>query len=446
MKQNISYTDLEQFDQNFHASRMNITAMNAVTANGVAAAAKRWQAPTPAVHQYSVHLDQHGVANQMHSGRCWMFAALNCLRYQVIHRLNLDQFELSQNYTFFYDKLEKANYFYDNILATTEEATGSRILDHLLRPPVQDGGQWDMVSALIQKYGVVPKSAMPESACSSDSKEMDSALTGKLRHDAALLRAAAAEGKDAKELQAMKEEMLCEVYRMLCICLGTPPETFDFCVRTKDGRYICDSGLTPKCFYEKYVDVDLSEYISLIHAPTADKPYLKSYTVKFLGNVVGGDPVRYVNVPIEELKKAAIAQLKDGEPVWFGSDVSKYSDRPNGLMDLNVYDYETLMGTQFHMNKADRLNYGHSAMNHAMVFQGVDLDAAGKPVRWCVENSWGDEKGEKGMFLMTDAWFDEYMYQVVVNKKYLSADILDAYQAEPIVLSPWDPMGALAWE
>lgn len=444
MEKAITFDMLQRFDRDFHSSRANIVAMNAVTANGVNAAAKRQSAQIRAVHEYSLRLDQHGVTNQKSSGRCWMFAALNCLRFKVIHSLNLDKFELSQNYTLFYDKLEKANYFFECILSTLDEEVGSRYMDHLLQSPEQDGGQWDMISALITKYGVVPKSFMPETACSSGTKEMNTLLTEKLREDACRLRQAAGEGKSIGELRQMKKLYLKEVYRILCICLGTPPETFDFTIKAKDGSYICDRGITPKEFYNKYVGLDLSEYISLINAPTADKPYGRSYTVKFLGNVKDGAPVKYVNVPIETIKEAAIAQMSDGEPVWFGCDVGKYSERSGGVMDTQAYDYAALMSTSFDMNKADRLEYGHSQMTHAMVFQGVDLDENGKPIRWCVENSWGDDRGAKGMYLMTDEWFDEYMYQIVVQKKYLPAEIVAAYESTPIELAPWDPMGSLA--
>lgn len=444
MKEFISAEDLKEFDKDFHEGRSNLIAMNAVTSNGVNKAAKRWQSPSNGVHEYSIMLDQHGVTNQKHSGRCWMFAALNVLRFKVIHSLNLDTFEFSENYTFFYDKLEKANYFLESILETLDEKTDSRLIMHLLQSPVQDGGQWDMISQIIEKYGVVPLNVMPESACSSESRQMDEMLTRRLRTDAMLLRNAYAGGSDIEALRNMKDEMLNVIYRMLCICLGTPPKSFDFKLRTKDEKYICDCGLTPKEFFDKYVDFDLHNYISLINAPTADKPYMRSYTIKFLGNVVGARGVRYVNVPIEVLKDAAIAQLKAGEPVWFGCDVGKFSDREGGAMDLEAYDYEGLFDTDFPMNKAQRLDYGASQMTHAMVFEGVDLDQDGRPIRWRVENSWGDESGKKGMYVMTDRWFDEYMYQVVVNKKYLPSNVIDAYESTPIELSPWDPMGSLA--
>lgn len=444
MEQQIKLTDIERFDGSFHSDKAHIVAMNAVTSNGLQASAKRWQAPSSGIHQYSIHLDIRGITNQKSSGRCWMFAALNCMRFRIIHALDLDGFELSQNYTLFYDKLEKANYFLENILSTLSEPIGSRYLEHLLQSPEQDGGQWDMISAIVTKYGVVPKGAMPESACSSNTKEMNSLLTEKLREFACTLRGRFASGESIEALRDSKKEMLLVIYRMLCICLGTPPERFDFQVRTRSGEYISERGLTPLEFYNKYVGLDLSQYISLINAPTDDKPYMHSYTVKFLGNVVGGTPVRYVNVPIKALKDAAIAQLKAGEPVWFGCDVGKYSDRESGVMDTAAFDYETLLDTKLTLSKADRLDYGHSQMTHAMVFQGVDLDESGAPVRWCVENSWGEDRGQKGMYLMSDRWFDEYMYQVVVNKKYLPEDIVKAYGSEPIELAPWDPMGSLA--
>lgn len=444
MKESIESKYLESYEWDFEQNKSHELAMNAVTASGINKAARRWSALPNAVHEYSIRLDQHGVTNQKKSGRCWMFAALNVLRFSVIHKLNLDFFELSENYTLFYDKLEKSNYFLESILDTLDEETDSRLLMHLLATPAQDGGQWDMMSDLISKYGVVPKSVMPETESSSSTRQMNDLLNTKLRSDACLLREKAKEGFDLEALREIKDDMLNEIYRILSICLGIPPKKFDFKIRTKDKKYISDCGLNPKDFFNKYVCLDLNEYISLINAPTKNKPYMKSYTVKYLGNVVGGRGIRYVNVAIEGLKKAAIAQLKAGEPVWFGCDVGKYSDRDGGAMDPDLYDYETLFDMDFSMDKAERLDYGHSQMTHAMVFQGVDLDEDGNPIRWCVENSWGDEHANKGMYLMTDKWFDEYLYQVVVNRKYLPKEVIDAYELKPIELDPWDPMGSLA--
>lgn len=444
MSQEITKEQIAAFDADFGAQRANRVAMNAVTNNGLLASAIRREAVEQDVHEYSISLEHGEICNQKQSGRCWMFAALNTLRYQVMKKYDLKTFELSQAYLFFWDKLEKSNYFLESILDTLDEPANGRLVSYLLTAPVNDGGQWDMLCNLIEKYGVVPKTAYPESKASSGSREMDMTLTEKLREDACILRKLHKEGKDLDELRARKTRMLGEIYRLLCICLGEPPKTFTFEYRDKDNNFHREEGLTPKSFFEKYVGVDLSDYVSLINAPTEDKPYGRSYTVQYLGNVKEGSAVRYLNLPIEELKKAAIAQMKDGQPVWFGCDVGKHSERDSGIMDLDIRGLEDLLDTRFTMTKAERLDYGQSLMTHAMVFQGVNLDENGKPNRWRVENSWGKEPGKDGYYLMTDRWFDEYMYQVVVNKKYLTAEQIAAYEAEPIALEPWDPMGSLA--
>ncbi|MCI8542705.1 MAG: C1 family peptidase [Lachnospiraceae bacterium] len=444
MSESITKELLEQFEKNCSADAACQVAKNAVVENGLKASAKNGEAQRTSRHSFSVNLKQGAITNQKQSGRCWMFAALNTFRFEVIKKLNLENFEISQSYMFFYDKLEKANFFLESILDTLDEPKGSRLIAWLLSAPMNDGGQWDMLCSLVDKYGVVPKYAMPESKASSASGEMDWVLTVKLREDACRLRKAYADGAKREELASRKEEMLGEIYRILCICLGEPPKTFDFEVEDKDGKFIRECGLTPKAFFEKYVGLNLNDYISLINAPTADKPYHRSYSVKFLGNVKEGRQVRYLNLEIEELKKAAIAQMKDGSPVWFGCDVGKCSTRDGGVMDTNVYKLEELLGMKFGMDKAERLDYGESLMTHAMVFQGVNLDESGKPNRWRVENSWGEEPGEKGYYVMSDDWFDEYMYQIVVNKKYLSEELVKEYESEPILLEPWDPMGSLA--
>ena len=444
MNQSITLGDLGVFEEKFAADRGNRIAMDGVMNNGVLKTATNGDAFRGAVHEFSLSLKQGEITNQKQSGRCWMFAALNCLRFQVMQKLNLETFELSQNYTLFYDKLEKANYFLESILQTLDEPTEGRLIAHLLSAPLNDGGQWDMLCALVEKYGVVPKYAMPETVSSSSTREMTAYMTEKLREFACILRTAYSQGKTVEQCREWKKGMMETIYLMLCICLGVPPKTVDLEVRDKDGNFIRETGLTPKEFYDKYVGLDLSQYISLINAPTADKPYYHSYTVKFLGNVWEGRQVRYVNLPIEELKKAAIAQMQQGEPVWFGCDVGKSSEREQGLMDLELYHVEELFATPFAMDKAQRLSYGQSLMTHAMVFQGVNLDENGKPNRWRVENSWGKDPGKDGYYMMTDDWFNEYTYQVVVNKKYLSPEILKAYEQDPIFLEPWDPMGSLA--
>ena len=291
---------------------------------------------------------------------------------------------------------------------------------------------------------LVPKSAMPETSVSSNTADLNFYLTTKLREFACKLRAEYKNGMLESNLRAQKDAMLQTVYNMLCICLGCPPETFDLELRSKDNEFICDRNLTPQSFYDKYVGIDLDDYVSVINAPTENKPLHRSFTVKFLGNVEEGKAIRYVNLPCESLKRAAIAQMKDGSPVWFGCDVGKCSVRDEGILDLTAYEPELLFGTDFSMTKSERLDYGQSLLTHAMVFQGVNLDENGKPNRWRVENSWGKDTGHDGYLVMSDAWFDEYLYQVVVNKKYLTSEELAEYDSQPIALDPWDPMGSLA--
>ncbi len=269
-------------------------------------------------------------------------------------------------------------------------------------------------------------------------------MTRKLREFACVLREGHAAGKTAEQLRNQKEVMLCNIYNMLCIAFGNPPKTFTLEVRDKDKKFIRDEGLTGRTFFEKYVGWDMGDYVSLINATTADKPFHRTFTVKMLGNIVEGRPVKYLNLPIEDLKAAAIRQMQDNQPVWFGCDVGKCSIREGGIMDLEALRADQLFGTEFGMNKAQRLDYGDSMMTHAMVFQGVNLDESGKPTRWRVENSWGKEAGVDGYYVMSDDWFNEYTYQVVVHKKYLTEEQRAELEQAPIELEPWDPMGSLA--
>lgn len=251
-------------------------------------------------------------------------------------------------------------------------------------------------------------------------------------------------GADQAAVQTKKEELLQEIFNYLAMTLGLPPRQFDFAYRDKDDNYQSEKNITPQAFFEKYVGLKLSDYVSVINAPTADKPYGKSYTVEMLGNVVGAPSVRYINLPMDRFKELAIAQMKAGETVWFGSDVGQVSDRQKGILATNVYDFTSSMDINLTQDKAGRLDYSESLMTHAMVLTGVDLDADGKSVKWKVENSWGDKVGQKGYFVASDAWMDEYTYQIVVRKDFLTAEELAAYEADPQVLAPWDPMGALA--
>lgn len=444
MHKEITEELLERCSREFHSDKMNQAVSDAVMTNGLNNSCQNHASIRSNTHTYSISLKQGEITSQKQSGRCWLFAAMNVMRSRIIRKYDLKDFELSQNYMMFWDKLEKANWFLENVLDTLNEPVGSRIFDFLMTAPLGDGGQWDMMANLVAKYGVVPKYAMPETAVSENTREVNRVMTELLRGDACILRRMAAGGADRASLTKTKAGMVSEIYRILCISLGEPPKTVDFEVRDKNDNYIRDCGLTPLEFFHKYVEMDLHDHVSLINAPTDDKPFYRRYTVSMLGNVKEGAPVCYINLPIEELKAAAIAQLSDGEPVWFGCDMGPYIHRDSGVMDTALYDYENALQIRLPMTKGDRLNYGQSLMTHAMVFQGVNLDAQGAPTRWRVENSWGDTPGLKGYYVMSDDWFTEYMYQVVINKKYLSKEQLAVLDTEPIVLKPWDPMGSLA--
>ncbi|MCC6443812.1 MAG: C1 family peptidase [Armatimonadetes bacterium] len=419
-------------------------AMNAVTKTSVRNIAMDRQSVVRSNHIFS-HLVKAGAAtSQNGSGRCWMFAGLNTFRIKAAEKMNLEDFELSQNFPMFWDKLEKSNFFLESILGTLDEETDGRLISWLVRDPIQDGGQWDMFVNIVKKYGVVPKEAMPETESSGSTGMMNDRVTVKLRAYAARLRKLHRQGASLEALKAEKAGMLEEVYRMLAIHLGEPPTSFLWQWRDKDKVFHRDGIITPQEFLAKYVPVDLDAMVCLIHCPQASVDFNKLYTIDYLGNVVGGQIVRYLNVDIEVMKKAAVAMIRDERPVWFGCDVGKMFDRDLGLMDVDLFDYEGVYETSFETDKAERLDYGHSQMNHAMVFTGVDLDDEGQPRKWRVENSWGDKGGDKGFMIMTDAWFDAYNYEVVVDKKHLSPGLLAVLDTAPIGLPPWHPMGALA--
>ena len=385
---------LSAFERAFRNDPKNLAAMNAVTAAPLAKVAVDREVAARIDRSFSHHLPENAATAQKQSGRCWLFAALNTFRAKCIASMNLgEEWELSQAYQCFFDKLEKANYFLTNIIETLDEPVGSRVLDHLLSDPIQDGGQWHMFINLVNKYGVVPKSVMPETESSSATGPMNAQVTGRLREFAVRLREAHEGGAAPKKLEAMREEQMAQVYKMLCVHLGVPPTEFEWQWRDKDKKFTRAGRLTPQGFFKKYVGMDLGDLVCLIHDPRPQHSFNKLYTVKFLGNVVGGEPIAYVNVDLGTMKRAAIEQIKDGDPVWFGCDVGKYLSRDLGSMDLDLYAYDLLYGSDLGLSKAERLMYRHSMMTHAMVFTGVDLDDAGSPRKWRVENSWGDEAG-----------------------------------------------------
>lgn len=447
MNEAIEKKDLQKFEKAFAKDRANIIAMNAVSSAGVNKAAMNVYKARNNQHAFNVEVESGKVCNQKQSGRCWMFASYNVMRLNVMEKLNLENMELSQAYPLFYDKLEKSNYFLENILATLDEPREGRVVSYLLTDPIGDGGQWDMFRSLTYKYGVVPQEVMPETAVSSATAELNKYLKTKLRGYACELRTAYEGGKKLEELRKDKEEMLNTIYRMLAIALGEPPKKFTWETRDKDKNFVQVKDITPQEFFKKYVEMDLDDFVTVINAPTADKPYGKTFTVQYLGSVRGEQyPVKYLNLPMEDLKELTIAQLKDNKAVWFGSDVGQFSDRRGGYLTLDSLGVDELFNTSFPMTKAERLDYGESLMTHAMVITGVELDDDGKPVRWKVENSWGKDVGKDGYYVMSDEWFSEYAYQILLNKKYFSKKQKKQFEKDPIVLKPWDPMGSLAIE
>ena len=439
MSKKISLTDFKKFRNKFLKNNKNTASRNALIKNDLNTVALNWENFSQINHHFSDLIKKELPAtNQKASGRCWGFAGLNLMRLNVVDKLNLANFEFSQNYFMFCDKLEKANYFLENIINTRDHAYDSRLIMHLVKAPVQDGGQWDMFVNLIEKYGAVPKDVMPETNHSSKSMAMNYILTHKLREFASILRK-----KPAKNSAALKQEMMAVVYNLLAMFLGQPPETVNWSTRNTDNKYISISNMTPKDFYKKYADIKIKDKVCLIHAPMSNKKFNTMYTVEYLGNVIEGQIIKYLNVDIQELKKSAMQSIKNDEAVWFGCDVGKRFNRDMGVLDMGIYDYENVFQTPFKMNKQKRLEYGDSEMTHAMLLTGVDIKKRNS-IKWKIENSWGTKSGNQGYMMMMDEWFDEYTYEVVVDKKYLSKKLLKYIETEPISLAPWDPMGALA--
>jgi bleomycin hydrolase len=442
MKQAIQNEDIERFSASFNRDPKNLLALNAVTENGIAAVALSRKEVDRINYTFSHLIESPEATNQESSGRCWLFSGLSFLSLEAMKKLNLQTFELSEAYQMFWDKLEKANFFLESIIETKDEPLDSMLMLSLLSDPLPDGGQWDMFVNLVEKYGVVPKSFMPETDSSSNSDPMNTLLAAKLREYAKLLREMYARGSSVQKLRKLKGELLEEFYRMLTIHLGKPPRNFYWEWRDKDNIFHRHGNTTPKEFYKEYVNVSLDDLFCLINAP--NKPYNKLYAVQYLGNVFEGRPVRYLNVDMPTLKKAAVEMIKDNHAVWFGCDVGQMLETEMGAMDLNVYNYKLVYGTDFKLDKAGRLDYRNSEMTHAMVLTGVDLDDKGKPIKWRVENSWGAKIGDRGYMCMMDEWFDEYLYEITVRKKYLSPELLKVLKTKPIILPPWDPMGTLA--
>ena len=398
---------------------------------------------TPTVVSHKV--DDWTVTSQKKSGRCWLFSSLNLLRSTTRTHLGLKNFEFSQNYVLFWDKFERANFFLTSVISTaTTEKLDGRLLQFLLGDVLSDGGQWDMAVSLYLKHGLVPKMAMPETESSGHTAPMNARLKVLLRRTALELRALVAEGACEEEINEVKDAALADVWRILVICLGEPPASFEWEWRDDAGEFHRDGILTPREFYERYVDVDLTQYVCLVDDPRTCHPKGHTLTVDYMGNVVGGRPILYVNAPIRQIRAITTSVLTSGRAVWFGADCHPNSDRASGLFVDGLYDFDNLFGVDFSTSKEQRVDTGESAMNHAMLFTGVDVNEAGEGRRFRVENSWSEEPGDKGFFTMDAPLFDANVFEVAVHVDDLPAELRAVISEEPTHLPAWDPMGALA--
>ncbi len=410
---------------------------NALAANPLSALAVNAENLAMMDTHFSDVVPSEGITDQKSSGRCWLFTGLNVLRAKMIDEYGLGAFYLSQNYLFFYDQLEKSNLFLQAVIDTRDLPSDDRTVDWLFRNPLSDGGQFTGVSNLIMKYGMVPAEIMPETYAANNTSQMATVIKRKLREFGLELRSDA--GAKEKALEKRKVEMLSEVYRLLVYFLGEPPVSFEWTMRDKEGNVLSTKEYTPKSFYEEYIGENLEDnYIMVMNDPSRE--YGKVYEIEYDRHVYDGHNWLYVNLPIEKIKEMAIASIKGGCAMYFSCDVGKFLDSKRGTLNLDNFDYESVMGTTFGMDKADRVRSYDSGSTHAMTLVAVDIDENGNPVKWMVENSWGPSAGYQGKLIMTDEWFNEYMFRVVVEKQFVPEDVMEMMKQQPIKLPPWDPM------
>ena len=410
--------------------------MNAISNNDVNKLAFNRELYNKYNNLFNFKIDAKGITDQESSGRCWLFAGLNIMRPEIIKRYNLDSFEFSQNYLFFWDKLEKANMFLENIIKTKDRDISDRELQQILKTPLGDGGWWNAMVNIVEKYGAVPKEIMPETENSSKTSMMNKILDKMMLHGAIKIRDYNQKGKDVDELRNVKFELLKEVYRILILHLGVPPEEFTWRYENKDHKLI-EKSYTPISFYKEVANIDLKEYVSIFNHPAHE--YNKYYQMNFTTNLAETENMDFINLNIDQLKEFALKSVLAGEPVWFAADIGKENDRNNGILAEGIYDYNSLYNIQIELSKKDRVLYNYSVPNHAMVLVGVDTTENGQVIKWRVENSWGTDKGEKGYWAMYQDWFDGYVFNVIINKKYLSPDILELLKTKPTKLPAWDP-------
>lgn len=432
----ISEDMLGRIRQGYTGTPEQKAVKNALASNSIATLAINGENLSMIDTHFSHRVPTKGITNQKSSGRCWLFTGLNVLRAKMIAKYDLPGLEFSQNYNSFYDLLEKSNLFLQAIIDTRDLPMEDRKVDWLLKNPIGDGGQFTGVSNLLMKYGVVPREAMPETFQSENTSQMAMILKWKLREYALELRTL-----KANKAMECKEAMLTEIYRILVECLGVPPTEFEWTRYDKSGKAVSTKKYTPKSFYEEYIGTDLeNNYIMVMNDPSRE--YGKVYEIEYDRHVYDGENWLYINLPIERVKELAIASIKDNTAMYFSCDVGKFMDRKKGTLDINNMDYASLFRTEFPMDKKQRIQTYSSGSSHAMTLIAVDLDEAGQPKKWMVENSWGASSGYQGNLIMTDEWFNEYMFRVVVEKKYVPADILKMLEQKPIMLPSWDPMFA----
>lgn len=433
----ITEQELSSFSEDFNSNPKNQIASRAARRSGLLEASFNDRVSERLNHTFSIELDTENVTNQKHSGRCWEFASLNVLRHYFGKKNKVKNFTFSQAYNFFWDKIERANAFYDAIISLADKPINDREVQSWLQFAGEDGGLWGMAMNLVKKYGVVPSYAMPESFNSNDTTALIDSLARKERKDAVFLRKLVAEGKQ-DELKEAKKKCLNEVYRIVAVALGEPPKKFDLEYRDDDKKYHLEKDLTPRQFVQKYFkDFKFDDYVCLSNCPNHELD--KLYHMPLFDNVAGGDQIKFLNVPIENLYEAALAQLKAGDAVIFGNDVSKQMERKTGFMDTELYKTDDLFSVDTKMSKADRIATGEGFATHDMTLVGVDEDH-GEIRKWKVENSWGDKIGSKGYFVMSNDWFNDYVYEVVVHKKYLTAEQRKLAEGEITDLPLWDSL------
>ena len=398
------------------------------------------QRPRTIEDRFSIEVKSSGITNQEQSGRCWLFTGLNVLRAQLMSREQSGTFFFSQNYSFFWDQLEKANLFLEGIIDTRQAEITDKKVEWLFKNPISDGGQFTGISDNLIKYGVVPADVMPETASSNDTRLMGKMIARTLRQAGMQIRKASATGESLAQLRARKEVCLKQIYRILSLNLGVPPTSFTYTLRDAKGKVISTDTYTPQSFYKRFVGVDMrDQFVMLMNDPS--RPYYKVYEIDFDRHAYDGKNWTYVNLPMDEIKQMAIASLKDNTMMYYSCDVGRELDRTKGIAALDNYDYASLLGYPFDMTKAERIQTFDSGSTHAMTLKAVDIDPkTHKPTKWKVENSWGETTGVKGHIIMTDAWFDAYTFHLVVNKKYATDKVLELLKTKPIQLPAWDPM------